>query len=67
MSKFILNNFIELITKCEGIKDPKSITTFHEPSLYQTSYKTWFYKCYLQSYKKYKVNSLLRIFMLYYN
>ena len=67
MSKFILNNFIELIPKCEGIKAPKNIPVFHECSLYQTSYKTRFYKCYLQRYKKYKDNSLLRIFMLYYN
>ena len=67
MSKFILNNFIELITKCEGIKAPKNIPFFHECSLYQTSYKTRFYKCYLQRYKKFKDNSLLRIFMLYYN
>ena len=67
MSKFILNNFFELIPKCEGIKSPASIPRFHEPSLYQTSYKTRFYKCYLQRYKKYKDNSLLRIFMLYYN
>ena len=67
MSKFILNNFFELIPKCEGIKFPASIPRFHEPSLYQTSYKTRFYKCYLQRYKKYKDNSLLRIFMLYYN
>ena len=67
MSKFILNNFIELIPKCEGIKAPKIIPKFHASTLCQTSYRTKFYKCYLQRYKKYKDNSLLRIFMLYYN
>ena len=67
MSKFILNNFIELIPKCEGIKAPKIIPKFHASTLCQTSFKTKFYKCYLQRYKKYKDNSLLRIFMLYYN
>ena len=67
MSKYILNNFIELIPKCVGIKAPKVIPSFHEPTLFQASFKSKFYKCYLQRYKKYLDNSLLRIFMLYYN
>ena len=67
MSKFILNNFIEIIPKCDVIKDPKLIQKFDGYTLFQTSFKTKFYKCYLQRYKKYIDNSLLRIFMLYYN
>ena len=67
MSKYILNNFIQLIPKCVGIKAPKSIPRFHELTLFQTFFKSKFYKSYLQRYKKYNDNSLLRIFMLYYN
>ena len=67
MSKFILNNFIEVIPKCEEIKIPQIISKFHKNTLFRMSFKTRFYKCYLQRYKKYKDNSLLRIFMLYYN
>ena len=67
MSKFILNNFIEIIPKCQGIKAPKNIPKFQEITLFKTSFKTRFYKCYLQRYKKYRDNSLLRIFNLYYN
>ena len=67
LSKFIINNFFEVIPKCQGIKAPKVFPKFHEPSLFHTKYKNKFYKCYLQRYKKYNDNSLLRIFMLYYN
>ena len=67
LSKYILNNFIEIVSKCKGLIIPSKIPKFKEPSLSQIKYKTKFYKCYLQRYKKYKDNSLLRIFMLYYN
>ena len=67
LSKYVLNNFIEIASKCQGLQIPKIITSFKNPSLSQIKYKTKFYKCYLQRYKKYKDNSLLRIFMLYYN
>ena len=67
LSKYILNNFIEIASKCQGLKMPQVVTRFKEPSLSQIKYKTKFYKCYLQRYKKYKDNGLLRIFMLYYN
>ena len=67
LSKYLLNNFIEIISKCKGLKIPKIITKFKNPSLSQIRHKTKFYKCYLQRYKKYTDNSLLRIFMLYYN
>ncbi len=67
MSKFVINNFFEIMPKCEGIKIPKIFQQFSDPTLFQTSYKNKFYKYYLQRYKKYKDNSLLRIFMLYYN
>jgi len=67
LSKYILNNFIEIVAKCHGLKIPTEIPKFNSPTLYQINYKTKFYKCYLQRYKKYSDNSLLRIFMLYYN
>ena len=67
LSKYILNNFIEIVSKCQGLKMPTKIQNFKNPTLYQIYHKTKFYKCYLQRYKKYKDNSLLRIFMLYYN
>ena len=67
LSKYILNNFTQLGSKCEGLVIPKIIPKFKEPSLYQINYKTKYYKCYLQRYKKYSDNSLLRIFMLFYN
>ena len=67
MSKYILNNFIEIGSKCQGLKIPKIIPKLREPFLSQNNYKTKYYKCYLQRYKKYTDNSLLRIFMLYYN
>ena len=67
LSKFIINNFFEVLPKCQGIKAPKIFPKLHEPSLFNIKFKTKFYKCYLQRYKKYSDNSLLRIFMLYYN
>ena len=67
MSKFVINNFFQIIPKCEGIKVPKLFQQFREHTLFQTFYKNQFYKYYLQKYKKYKDKSLLRIFMLYYN
>ena len=67
LSKYLLNNFIEILSKCPSLEVPSKIQKFEEPSLFQIKYKTRFYKCYQQRYKKYKDNSLLRIFMLYYN
>ena len=67
LSKYVFNNFIEITSKCKGLKIPKIIPRFKQPSLSQIRYKTKFYKCYLQRYKKYTDNSLLRIFNLYYN
>ena len=67
LSKYILNNFIEIVSKCKGLKIPQNVPKFKSPTLSQIRYKTKFYKCYLQRYKKYSDNSLLRIFMLYYN
>ena len=67
LSKYLINNFIEIVSKCHGLKIPNEIPKFKVRSLYQINYKTKFYKCYLQRYKKYSDNSLLRIFMLYYN
>ena len=67
MSKFILNNFIQIVSKCKGINVPKNITKFKQECLSQKYYKTLYYKNYMQRYKKYSDNSLLRIFNLYYN
>ena len=63
----MLNNFIEIVSKCVGLEVPIPTPKFKEPTQYQIIYKKKFYKCYLQRYKKYEDNSLLRIFMLYYN
>ena len=67
LSKFILNNFNEIGSKCATLIVPNKVQKFTEPSLFQKKFKTRFYKCYPQRYKKYDDNSLLRIFMLYYN
>ena len=67
LSKFVLNNFIEIVSKCLILKIPSKVPKFKEPTLFQIKYKTCFYKCYPQRYKKYEDNTLLRIFMLYYN
>ena len=67
LSKYVINNFIEIVSKCHGLKMPSEIPKFKIRTLYQNKYKEKFYKCYLQRYKKYNDNSLLRIFMLYYN
>ena len=67
LSKYLLNNLIEIISKSPSLRIPKESIKFKTPSLFQTSLRTKFYKCYPQRYKKYKDNSLLRIFMLYYN
>ena len=67
LSKYVLNNFIEIVSKCQGLKVPKIISEFKHPTLYQIKKKKKFYKSYLYRYKKYSDNSLLRIFMLYYN
>ena len=67
LSKYVLNNFIEIVSKCSALRVPSKIPKFKEPTLFQIKFKTRFYKCYPQRYKKYEDNSLLRIFMLYYN
>ena len=67
LSKYVINNFIEIVSKCHGLTIPSEIPKFKNPTLYQNKFKEKFYKCYLQRYKKYSDNSLLRIFMLYYN
>ena len=67
LSKYVINNFIEIVSKCQGVRIPKIIKRFKNKTLYQIKHKTKFYKCYLQRYKKAGDNSLLRIFMLYYN
>ena len=67
ISKYLLNNFIEIASKCTVLKVPDKPPKFKQQSLFQIRYKTRFYKCYPQRYKKYKDNCLLRIFMLYYN
>ena len=67
MSKFMLNNFIQIVSKCKGIKVPKTISKFYQESLSQKDFKVLYFKNYLQRYKKYHDNSLLRIFNLYYN
>ena len=66
MSKFILNNFIQIVSKCKGISIPKNISKFRHKSLFQ-NYKSKYYKHYLQVFKESKKNSLLRIFLLFYN
>ena len=67
LSKYLLNNLVEIVSKCGALDVPTLIPKFEEPTQFQISYKKKFYKCYLQRYKKYEDNSLLRIFMLYYN
>ena len=67
LSKYLLNNFIEIVSKCSALEVPKVLPKFREPTQFQIKYRKKFYKCYLQRYKKYEDNSLLRIFMLYYN
>jgi len=67
MSKFILNNFLQIVSKCKGIKIPKIVPKFKQESLAQKYYKIKYYKNYIQKYKKYSDNSLLKIFMSYYN
>ena len=67
LSKYLLNNFIEIISKSTALRIPHVIKKFKMPTLFQIKLRTRFYKCYPQRYKKYKDNSLLRIFMLYYN
>ena len=49
MSKFVINNFFEVIPKCQGIKEPYIIQKFQDPSLFQTKIKNKFYKCYCQN------------------
>ena len=66
MSKFILNNLNELIPKCKGIKVPENEIQIKN-SLFKKIYRAKFYKCYLQRYKKYPDNQLLKIFHLFYN
>ena len=67
LSKYLLNNFIEIVSKCTLLEVPDIVPKFKKESLFQIRYKTKFYKCYPQRYKKYTDNCLLRIFMLYYN
>ena len=67
MSKFILNNFLQIVSKCKGIKIPKEVPKFINASLAQKSYRNKYYKNYLPKYKKYNDNSLLKIFCSYFN
>ena len=67
LSKFLFNNFIEIVSKCSALEVPNEVPKFIEPTQFQVRFKKRYYKCYLQRYKKYEDNSLLRIFMLYYN
>ena len=66
MSKFILNNFIQIASKCKGITVHKNISKFKQKSLFQ-KYKNLYYKHYLKVFKESKKNHLLRIFELFYN
>ena len=66
MSKYILNNFIQIVSKCRGISVPKNISKFRHKSLFQ-NYKNIYYKYYLKIIKESKRNTLLRIFQLFYN
>ena len=66
MSKYILNNFIQIVSKCKGISVPKNIYKFRHKSLFQ-NYKNIYYKYYLKIFRESKRNSLLRIFQLFYN
>jgi len=56
LSKFILNNFNEIGSKCAALIVPNKVKKFTEPSLFQKKFKTRFYKCYPQRYKKYDDN-----------
>ena len=56
LSKYLLNNFIEIASKCTVLKVPDKPPKFKQQSLFQIRYKTRFYKCYPQRYKKYKDN-----------
>ena len=67
LSKFILNNFVQMIPKCMGIKDTINENKFNKETLYQYYSKKRCYKYYLESYKKFDDNQLLKIFRLYYN
>ena len=67
LSKYVLNNLIEIVSKCSALTVTSTLSKFKSPTLFQIKYKTRFYKCYPQRYKKYEDNALLRIFMLYYN
>ena len=67
LSKYLLNNFIEIASKCSVLDVPTTSSKSIKESLFQISYRTRFYKYYQQRYKKYKDNYLFRIFMLYYN
>ena len=67
MSKFVLNNFVQTIPKCLGIKDSIDKKKFKRKTLYQIYSNKKSYKCYLQRYKKFDDNQLLKIFRLYYN
>ena len=53
MSKFILNNFIQIVSKCKGISIPKNISKFRHKSLFQ-NYRNKYYKHYLQVFKESK-------------
>ena len=66
LSKYLLNNIVQYIPKCNVLKIPKNILVFHEESLYKESYKYKIYKNYLFKFKNYN-NQLLKIFKLYYN
>ena len=44
LSKYLLNNFIEIVSKCTLLEVPDIVPKFKKESLFQIRYKTKFYK-----------------------
>ena len=46
LSKFLFNNFIEIVSKCSALEVPNEIPKFIEPTQFQVRFKKRYYKCY---------------------
>ena len=67
LSKYILNNFVEYIPKCNVLSIPKNTSEFMGKSIYKIFNKYKSYKIYLYILNSFNNKELLKLIKLYYN
>ena len=67
LSKYMLNNIVEFIPKCNELINSKNNLEYNDKSLYKEINKYKFYKDYLYKFKSFSNKELVKLFKLYYN